>query len=282
MKILLIGANGQLGYDLKMTLTDHEIIPLTHKDVEVTDWESIKVNMERYKPQLVINTSAYNKVDAAEDEMEKAFAVNAYGVKYLASLCELNDCQLVHFSTDYVFNGEQKIPYTESDIPCPLNAYGISKLAGEHFALNFCSRSYVIRTCGLYGTAGCSGKGGSFIDTMFRLAGGNKEIKVVNDQILTPTSTRELASQVYKLIESDTYGLYHITNNGECSWYEFAKEIFGIKNLNVNLIPVTSEEFKTKARRAKYSVLENYKLKKMDIDRMSDWKTALKNHLESL
>ena len=191
---------------------------------------------------------------------------------------------MVHFSTDYVFDGRKNKPYTENDLPSPLSVYGISKLAGEYFVLNFCKKSYLIRTTGLYGVAGCNGKGGNFVQLMLKMASEGKDIKVVNDQILTPTSTKELAEQINQLIETKCYGLYHITNNGECSWYEFAKAIFEIKGLNVNLEPVTTKQFFvgagfTPARRPGYSVLENYNLKKINIDNMSHWRIALKNYL---
>lgn len=284
MKILLIGANGQLGCDLQKSLNHHDLIPLIHQDIEVADFNSIKENILKYEPKIVINTSAFHKVNICENEIEQAFKVNTYGVKYLAQICNEHNCTLVHFSTDYVFDGKKNTPYTENDLPSPLSVYGISKLAGEYFVLNFCKKYYLIRTTGLYGVAGCSGKGGNFVQLMLKLAKKGKDIKVVNDQILTPTSTKELAEQIGKLIETGYYGLYHITNNGECSWYEFAKAIFEIKGLKPNLEPLTTEQFFVEAdfmpaQRPQYSVLGNYNLKRINLDNMSHWKIALKNYL---
>ncbi len=292
MKILLLGANGQLGSDLLTFLkkgepkTFEKIIALTHNDIEITDSNQVNETFERHHPNTVINTAAYNKVDDCEDSVEKAFSVNAYGVRNLAIACKNIDAALVHFSTDYVFDGLKNTPYKEDDTPQPLSVYGISKLTGEYFVRYILKKCFVIRTCGLYGLAGCMSKGGNFVELMLRFAKEGREIKVVNDQILTPTSTKELARKVCQLLEiasasprNDIYGLYHITNNGKCSWYEFAKEIFKIEGLNPKLSETTSEAYGARAKRPPYSVLDHCNLRKLGLDDMTDWKEALKTYL---
>ena len=280
MKIMIIGAGGQLGSELVNILQDDNIIPLTHLDIEITDYQQMNDIISTNLPDIVINTSAYHRVDECEDNIEKSFSVNAFAVRNLAMICSELNTPLVHFSTDYVFGGEKKTPYAEDDIPNPLNVYAVSKLAGEYFVRNICSWHYIIRTCGLYGAKGVSGKGGNFVELMIRLARENKTIKVVSDQIVTPTYAKELASKVSQLIKTDKYGIYHATNSGECSWYEFAKSIFDMTGIKANLIPTTASEYGAKARRPAYSVLENRNLTQFGIKDMMPWKEALKEYLK--
>ena len=279
MRTLLIGVNGQLGSDLRKVLSPDTTIPLTHADIEIADLNRVKDILERHRPDVVINTAAYNKVDDCEDNVENPFNVNAYAVRNLAIACKNIDAVLVHFSTDYVFDGSKNTPYKEDDMPRPISVYGISKLTGEHFARYNLKKYFVIRTCGLYGLAGRSSKGGNFVELMLRFAQEGREIKVVNDQVLTPTSTKELAKSVCQLIQTNEYGLYHITNNGECSWYEFAKEIFKIEELSPKLNETTSDAYGAKAKRPLYSVLDHCNMRKLGLDGMGDWKDALKTYL---
>jgi len=279
MKILILGAGGQLGSELVNILQDDTLIPLTHRDIEMTDEQQVNNILSSNMPDVVINTAAYHKVDDCEDNIEQSFAVNSYAVRNLARICSELGITFVHFSTDYVFGGEKKTPYNEDNCPNPGSVYAVSKLAGELFARNICSKYYVIRTCGLYGAKGISGKGGNFIETMIKLANGGKKIKVVSDQIVTPTCAKELAAKVSQLIRTDKYGLYHITNNGGCSWYEFAKAIFGLTGIAGDISPTTSAEFGARARRPAYSVLENRNLKLLGLDDMMQWRDALKEYL---
>ena len=196
MKVLVTGASGQLGTDLCRILTDSELVPLTHKDIEISDISSVKQAFNKYKPDIVVNTAAYVRVDDCEDEKEKAFRVNALGARNVAVVAQELGARLVHLSTDYVFGGEAETrttPYTEFDAPVPLSIYGKSKLAGENLARQFCLRHFIVRASGLFGTAGSSGKGGNFIETMLRLARERDELKVVNDQVFSPTYTGDLA-----------------------------------------------------------------------------------------
>ena len=276
-KILLIGANGQLGSDLVKILEN--IVPITHKDLEICDTKQLKLVVEKHNPQTIINTSAFHKVDLCEDEAEKSFQVNAYAVRDLALICKEMNILLVHFSTDYIFDGRKNTPYIEDDSPNPLNVYGVSKLAGEYFIRNILNRFLIIRTSGLYGSAGSSGKGGNFIETMLRLAREEKPIKVVNDQVLTPTYTKDLAENIKDLLNSQELGIFHITNNGHCSWFEFAEEIFKLADFKPDLAPTTTEDFGAKALRPAYSVLENHRLKEVGLDNMSQWRDALERYM---
>jgi dTDP-4-dehydrorhamnose reductase len=275
----LIGANGQLGQELRQVYADHNLIPLTHADLEVAYRKQTEEALDRLAPDLILNTAAYHRVDECEDFPARAYEVNALAVRHLAQWAKAHEAMLVHFSTDYVFDGTQRRPYTEADAPRPLSAYGISKLAGEHFIRAIHDRHFVIRTCGLYGIAGSGGKGGNFIETMLRLATEGKEIRVVEDQVLTPTSAKELARKIRQLVETGAYGLYHITNAGACSWHEFAAAIFELSGLKPRLQPTTSAAFGAPAKRPAYSVLDNANLRSLGLDDLRDWRDALKEYL---
>ncbi len=282
MRILLIGANGQLGSDLTRLLEGHELVATTHQSLDVTDFEQVGQAARKHQPQAIINTSAFHKVDLCETEIMPAFEVNAYGVRNLALAAREVDATLYHFSTDYVFGGgNQRRPFKESHVPEPVNAYGISKAAGERFAAYLWHKSVVIRTCGLYGHAGSSGKGGNFVEMMLKKAVNGESIKVVEDQRLTPTSTLELARKVRDLLERPEYGLFHATAAGDCSWFEFAREIFAIEGIPADLSPTTSDAFRSPARRPAYSVLENARLKTLGMDDFKDWRDGLREYLKN-
>ena len=233
------------------------------------------------QPDIVINTAAYHKVDEVEDNPEKAFLINSIAQKNLSELCELNTWTLVYMSTDYVFgsNTARMTPYSEADKVGPINMYGVSKFAGEKATQNICERHFVIRTSGLYGTAGSSGKGGNFVELMLRLGKERGEVHVVNDQIQSPTYTKNLTENMKELLLTKSYGLYHMTSMGSCSWWEFAIEIFKQMSMNVQCTAVTSDFFKTKAKRPHYSVLEKAHLHAIGLNKMKDWKENLHNYL---
>jgi dTDP-4-dehydrorhamnose reductase len=285
MKVLLIGANGQLGSDLQPALAaaGQEVIGLRHADVDVTDAHSVEAALAAHRPDVVINTAAYHKVDEVEQNPEKAFAVNAIAPGRLARACQAADAALMFISTDYVFGGDRgrTAPYTEQDAPAPLNVYGASKAAGEYLVRSACRKHFVVRTSGLYGVRGASGKGGNFVELMLRLAHEGKPIKVVNDQRLTPTYTPDLARALVALIEREAYGLYHITQEGDCSWYEFAAKIFECQGLQPDLTPVPSSEFKTVAARPSYSVLAKAGITTAGLPAMRNWQTALQDYLKT-
>ncbi len=226
MNIALIGADGQLGTDLAAVLPAETLRPLYYPEFDVTKPEAAAARLKELRPDVVINTSAFHRVDECEDRGEEAFRVNALAVRDLALACRAMDAVLVHFSTDYVFDGLRTTPYAEDDRPGPLSVYAASKLAGEHLAAAAWERHFIVRTCGLFGRAGCLEKGRNFPETMLGLASQGRSIRVVSDQIVAPTSTLELAGNVAALIRTQAYGLYHLTSRGECSWYEFARAVF--------------------------------------------------------
>src|SRR5437763_1592623 len=226
MKIAILGANGQLGHDLEPALQAHEIIPLTRRDMDVTDFDRTRRVLMDLSPHVILNTTAYHRVDDCENQPELAFQVNALAVLNLVRIANDLNAVLVHISTDYVFDGNALRPYTESSAPLPLSVYANSKLAGEFLIRGIARRYFLIRTCGLYGVAGSNGKGGNFVETMIAKAKRGESIMVVNDQVVTPTFTLDLARQIARILPTTHYGLYHMTNEGQCTWYEFARAIF--------------------------------------------------------
>jgi len=282
VKVAVTGANGQLGTDLCQALHNFDVIPFTHADIEIADVVSVKEAMLKHKPAVIINTAAYVRVDDCEDEKDKAFSVNALGARNVAVVAQELGAKLVHISTDYVFGGEaepQTTPYTEFDTPVPLSIYGKSKLAGENLVRHFCLRHFIVRASGLFGVAGSSGKGGNFIETMLRLAKERDELRVVNDQAFSPTYTKDLATKIAQLIQTEYYGIFHITNRGACSWYEFTREILKLAGITTPVVPITSDQYPQKARRPRYSVLDNSHLRLLGMDDMRPWQEALKDYL---
>jgi len=222
------------------------------------------------------------RVDDCETNPDKAFLVNALGARNLAVAASKLGAKLTHISTDYIFGGEaepRSIPYTEFDIPVPPNIYGKSKLAGEDFVRHLCHRHFIIRTSGLFGVAGSSGKGGNFVETMLRVVKERNELRVVNDQIFSPTYTKDLARKIVQLITTEYYGILHITNRGMCSWYEFTKEILRLAGLETPVIPITCDEYHQEAKRPRFSVLDNYHLRLLGMDDMRPWQEALRDYM---
>jgi len=280
MKIVLIGADGQLGSDLFERLKGKQTTPLYYPDFDVTRREQIENTIERVKPAVVINTSAFNRVDECEISPLEAFKVNTIAARDLAQVCQKIGSVLVHFSTDYVFNGKKKTPYTEEDRPQPLSIYGLSKYGGEILIRSAKCKYFLIRTCGLYGKAGCWGKGRNFVDAMVEAASKNKTIRVVNDQTITPTSTSELAQRVLELISLQRFGVYHMTNDGQCTWFEFARSIFELLQRKVDIVPVDSDSYGARAKRPPFSVLDNRMAERAGITPFSHWRDALEVYLQ--
>ena len=280
MKIALIGADGQLGTDLLSLLPTADCFPLFYPDFDVREALKTRDLLRSLAPDVVINTAAFHRVDECEDRPEAAFNVNAVAVRNLALICRERNAVLVHFSTDYVFDGQKRTPYVEEDEPGPLNVYGVSKLAGEYFVRSLCQKYFLIRTCGLYGSAGCREKGMNFVELVLHLEKSGRPLRVVDDQWVTPTSTEELAARILELLGTERYGLYHMTNEGQCTWYEFAREIFSVAGRAANLSPIDSHAYGAKARRPAYSVLENRRAKALGITDFSPWREALRNYLK--
>lgn len=285
MKILLIGARGQLARDIVRVEaeagTGDEIIPVTHEQLDIRNAAAVNICVDEARPDCVINTAAFHKVDLCEDEPDNAFAVNEQGVLNVARATQGVRALLVQFSTDYVFNGEKRTPYVETDEARPLLVYGKSRLAGERAVQAACERYLIIRTCGLYGLAGSQSKAGNFVETMLRLGGSGRPLKVVDDQVCTPTSSFDLAHHLLPMIRGGAEGLFHMTNTGECSWYEFAQRIFEISGMNAKLEACSTAEYAAKAKRPAYSVLEAQALRAAGFQALRHWQEALAAYLRS-
>lgn len=280
MKILVTGCNGQLGREIINQLESKktkgepiELLKCDKESLDISNFEDVYTYILEKKPEVIINCAAFTNVDLSEEKVDLAYKINALGSKNLAIASEKVKSKLVYISTDYVFNGDRKTPYREDDTTNPINTYGKSKFLGEQYTKDFCSRYFIIRTAWLYGD------GNNFVKTMLRLSESKKEINVVDDQVGSPTSTKDLAVCVLNLINTEYYGTYHGTNNGFCSWYEFAKKIFEIKNIDIKVNPITSDKFPSKVNRPSYSVLDNFRLKLIDLDNFRHWEDALKEYL---
>ncbi len=283
--VVVIGANGQLGSDLMKVWPERPGIPgslgLKHADIEVADLASVRAALAPLCPAVVVNTSAFHRVDDIEAEPERAFRINAMGPRNLAVVCRELDAVLVHVSTDYVFSGRKGSPYMESDRVDPINMYGVTKAAGEMAIRALWQKHFIVRTSGLYGLAGPSGKGSNFVELMLRLAGSGKPIRVVDDQRLTPTPTAALASQIAALCGSTAYGTYHATCQGGCTWFQFAAAIFEMCGVKPEFVPQTTAQSGAVATRPSFSVLENRNLGLLGIDRMPHWRDGLRQYLDS-
>ena len=276
-RYVVIGATGQLGSDLVRTFDQPgELVALSTRDVDILDSARTRSMLETLRPTCVINTAAYNLVDRAEDDERSAFALNAEAVGTLAAICQAAGARLVHFSTDYVFDGAKRTPYLETDSPQPVSVYGESKLAGERLALERCERSVIFRVCGLFGLAGSLGKGkGNFVETMLRVAREGRPLRVVSDQVLCPSYTLDLARKVWKVLPKVAHPVYHLTNAGQVSWYEFARRALELAGVTADLTPVTAAEYGARARRPAYSVLAHAHLAALGEDDLRPWDAAL-------
>lgn len=281
-RIVLLGANGQLGSDIRLALRDApvELVALGRADLDVERTERIGGMLHQLGPHdALINCTSYHKTDECEDFAAKAFVVNALAPREMARACAATGTTLVHVTTDYVFDGRKRLPYVEEDATSPLNAYGVSKAAGEHFVVAHHEKAFVLRVSSLFGTAGASGKGGNFVQTMLRLAADGTPLRVVSDQIMSPTHTLDIARAIRTMLmeQVNDYGIYHCSGEGACSWYEFAEEIFRQMGVQADLEPVSSSAYPTKARRPAYSVLGGEKLGRFH--RMPDWQEGLAEYV---
>lgn len=287
-RAVLIGSNGQVGteitriWDTVSSLRDTELIGLTHADIEITDRQEVEATLDRIDPELIINTAGFLRVDECESVPEKACAVNALAVKYLAESAAKHSTFLVQFSTDYVFDGRKTSPYTESDSNSPVNAYGLSKLMGEHF-LRYClpDAHLIVRTSGVFGIAGSTNKGGNFIETMLRLANAGRELSVINDQTFSPTYAPDLAHATLELISAGADGTIHLTNSGTTTWCDFAEAAFAGAGLRPQLHAVSSSEYGAAAKRPRYSVLDNERAMTLGVAPLRPWQDALNAYLSA-
>lgn len=276
MKILVTGANGQLGQELVRfpAPPELEIVGLGREELDVTDPGQCRNAMLTYKPDVVIHCAAYTKVDQAESEPEEAYRVNGEGTRNAVVAAEQIGAKFVYISTDYVFDGRAITPYREDDRPNPLSVYGRTKLAGEEFVSSLSSRHFIVRTSWVFGKYGSN-----FVKTMLKLAEERDSVKVVNDQIGSPTYTLDLAGFLFDLVKTGHYGVYHASNTGACSWYEFAKAIFAEKGLDVRVEPCSTAEFPRPAMRPAYSVLDHGAIRANGFEPLRPWREALRHYL---
>jgi len=283
MRILLIGATGQLGSDLIKNNQSHHIIAPAKTELDVTRSDTISAAIRESRPDWVINTAAFHHVPLCEEYPEQAFRVNCVAVRDLALACKTYSARLVTFSTDYVFNGEQRKPYREEDCPQPLQIYGISKLAGELIARAVAPDCViVVRTCGLYGQSGAASKGGNFVDNRIKDGRVLSALDMACDQTVCPTSTDDLSKAVYDLIAKPSlgFGIYHLVNEGECTWYEFTRAIYEYLGIKMQVNPVDRGGRTNFMRRPLYAVLANTRARALRII-LPPWQDALKRYLQA-
>lgn len=281
-RIAVIGPNGQLGSALCRQLGD-SAIRFEHDVLDITRPAQVEAALDAARPDVMINTAAYNWVDKAEDEPQAAYELNALGPRHLALACRKRDVVLVHISSDYVFglDADRRTPYRETDCPGPQSAYAVSKLAGEQFVRSHCPRSFVVRTCGLYGHAVSVGKG-NFVKTMLRLGTERSEVSVVDDQWCTPSSTTDVAATIIALMATDRHGLYHATNSGGTTWARLAAEVFRVAGMPTRVKPITTQEFNSKAPRPAYSVLDCGQLAEATGQTLPPWEEAVAAYVREL
>jgi dTDP-4-dehydrorhamnose reductase len=277
-RIVIVGSTGQLGTDLveALRLDDkRETLPLIHADCDCTNADQVMSVMRSLHPDVVINCAAYVRVDDCEDHAREAFEVNALGALNVARACAAGDALCVYISTDYVFDGAKDTPYVESDPTYPINVYGASKLAGEHLLRQTAPRWLIVRMASLFGKTGARGKGGNFVEAIIKKAKAGEPIRVINDITMSPTYARDASDALALLIREGVTGLIHVTNSGACTWYEFAKTIVDIIGLASDVVPVSSTEFPSVARRPKNSALRSERV----IHQLRSWQDATKAYL---
>ena len=285
--IVIVGAHGQLGRALARRLAPRSPIVLGRGELDVTDPAAVERTIGEITPDVVINASAFNLVDDAETRAEEAFRANTLGPWALGRATARSGALLVHFSTDYVFRGDARRPYAEEDAPSPQSVYAASKLAGERMAATNASHM-VLRTSGVYGELGGGGKGRNFVDTMLRLGRERRSIRVVDDQRLSPTAAVDLAAKTIELLDrwrdtrsADLLGLYHVTNAGDCSWFELAREALRLAGADVEVQPITTAEYGARAPRPAYSVLARGHLARLGLDDLRPWQDAVAEYVVS-
>lgn len=279
-RVAVIGASGQLGSDLTEALrqSGFECLTPSRVELDVCDHPRAASVLQSLRPAVVVNLAAFHKVEACEADPDRALAVNGLAVNNLAEVADDLNARLVHISTDYVFGGDQLTPYHEGSLPQPRQVYGTSKLTGELFVRQHSPRHLVIRTSGLFGARGSSDKGGNFVETMLE-RGRRGAVRVVTDQVLSPTNTRDLSGTIVRLIQADVRGLIHVTNAGSCSWYGFAREIFALRGWPVEVIPIATDATPSAVVRPRYSVLDNKRLRDEGFGLLRPWQEALGAYL---
>jgi dTDP-4-dehydrorhamnose reductase len=279
MKIVIFGAGGQLASELERVLDDGVVCPIAHAELDIRQVDELRSRLSELSPHLVINAAGYVRVDDAEGEAEIAFGVNAFAVRHLALTCRDLNIRLVHISTDYVFDGRKNRPYAEDDCPNPLNVYGASKLTGEHFVRSLCPDHLIIRTSGLFGLPRAPRRAENIVERLIALADQDRQVKVVEDQIVSPTSALQLARQMKMVIASGATGVLHLASSDHCSWFEFARAIFELQGRQVEVHAVGSKEFGSRAIRPAYSALTSRRLEELGLAPMPGWRAGLQEYL---
>ena len=279
MKVLVTGVTGQLGYDVVRELKERGHIPfgVSSNTMDITDYSMVEKVMQEEKPEAVIHCAAYTAVDEAEENVELCRSVNAKGTENIAKICKDFDIKMIYISTDYVFSGEGQKSWCPEDVAHPLNTYGMTKYEGELAVQKFLDKYFIVRISWVFGI-----NGKNFVKTMLRLGKTNGTVNVVNDQVGSPTYTYDLSKLLCDMLVTEEYGIYHATNEGMCSWYEFACEIFKVAGLDVKVHPVDSNAFPSIAKRPHNSRMNTDKLESYGFNRLPDWKDALARYIDSL
>jgi len=273
MKILVTGSKGQLGKELLELYSDKEITGVDIDEMDITDAKKTVNFITEFNPDIVIHAAAMTDVDGCEKNKEVAYKVNTLGTRNVALACQKANSEMLYVSTDFVFAGDKRENYNEFDKPSPLSIYGKSKFEGEKLVKELLNRFYIVRTAWLYGD------GHNFVKTMLSLAENNDSLSIVSDQQGTPTYAKDLAIAISKIVDSGLYGTYHASNSRSCSWYEFAKKIFELKGIDIEVNPTTAKEFGSPAERPTYSVMDNFALESQNIYQMRRWEEALEDYL---
>ena len=283
MKVAVIGARGQLGSALCEAFRRRAVdcVELDHGRVEVTDPQSVLVALRDARPAAVVNTAAFHKVDACEEDPRRAFEVNALGALHVARACREAGARCVYVSTDYVFDGAKAEPYLEEDLPNPLNVYGASKLAGEHLVVQTCPDALVVRVASLFGGLGSRGKGTNFVLTVLERARRGEALRVVDDVRMSPTYAEDAAAAIVELVAAGASGVFHVVSKGACSWYELAVRVLELAGLRVPVHPVPQEAYPARARRPRNSALSTAKLEARGL-RLPPWEDAVQRYLAAL
>ena len=283
MRIVILGGNGQVGSDLVQALRENDVDPiaLTRKELDITEKATLRDKLVEHQPDAIVNCSVHHPVDECETNPELSFAVNAIAVRDLALAAKDIGATVVHFSSDYIFDGELERPYVEEDTPTPISVFGASKAAGEQLLRAVLPRHFIVRTSGLYGLSGSRVKRGNFVETMLRLGKQDGSVKVVDDLRMAQTSTQNLVRQTLALMHTDHYGTYHASDHGDYSWYQFAKKIFEFAGMNVTVTPVSWRTMTALAPRPRRSVLENRHLQSLGLDIMQPIDVALQGYLKA-
>ncbi|HEB12127.1 MAG TPA: dTDP-4-dehydrorhamnose reductase [Actinobacteria bacterium] len=274
MKLIVTGADGQLGSELQKTLDKHDVYPVDIEELDITDFEEVKLQVADFRPEIIFHAAAFTDVDGAELNPDMAYKVNAIGTQNLAVAARAVGAAILYISTDFVFDGSKATPYNEFDSVNPLSVYGRSKLAGERFIQTLTNYFYICRTAWLYGEGGHN-----FVKTMLKLGAEGQPVRVVDDQIGSPTSAADLAAIVTEVGLSGRFGVYHTTNAGETSWHGFAKKIFELSDMTVDLQPIKTDQMERPATRPPFSVMRSLALELQGLKGMRSWEEALADYL---